>query len=291
MAHSYLTIAQQGKNCLWRYVLGICLIFFWAIIGGFFGGISVMLFFSDSQQRSPIALYIASKIPDAFFCLGIFLAVKWLHQRKFSTLISAAGAVSLKRLLLGFGVWSLLLAISLGVSLLLNPQAYSFTFNPSQWFLFLPLALVLTPLQTSAEEFLFRGYLLQGLSCITRQPFVLVIVTSLLFAILHFPRTEIQRGAMWMALYYFAWAVFMTVITLKDNRLELALGVHAATNLYGVLFVKAKDAAVATPTVWTTNPSEPKLILVLLLVLMAVFYYVFFGRRRKRPSVGQNRVL
>lgn len=309
MNRSYLDIARQGRNSWWRYLLGILvIIFLWLIVGSL-----VALIFATILITIPLAqggwqpeavqqqlqaqlqvflntpsvgAYVSFNIPSIFFCLGIFLVVKLLHRRAFRTLISADGSVNFKRLLGGFFVWLLVSLIPIPLDYLLNPQNYVFSFNLVQWFLLLPVALILTPIQTSAEEFFFRGYLLQGLALITKQPFVLIFVTSLLFAIPHFANPEMQRGAVWLALYYFSCAVFFAFVTLKDNRLDLALGIHAANNLRCLLF-NTRDSVLPAPALWIVNdPGDPRLDLVFFLVQSAIFYYIFFGRRRikNKPS-------
>lgn len=298
MSNSYLDNVRQGKNSWWRYGLGILLILFlWLIVGGLVMGIISGILISSQlaqqgginpselQQQLEVFLttpsvgaYISINIPFLFFILGIFLVLKWLHRRPFRTLISVDGSIHVQRLLSGFGVWFLLSAILIWIDYVLDPQNYLFAFNPAQWFVLLPLALVLTPLQTSTEEVFFRGYLLQGLSLITRQKIVLIIISSLLFAIPHFANPEMQRGMVWQGLSYFAMGIFWTVITLKDNRLELALGVHAAHNLQS-LFFSTKDSVLPIPAIWMLdNPGDPKISLVFLLVNMAIFYYIFFGK-------------
>lgn len=303
MSQSYLDIARQGRNSWWRYLLGISMILFlWLIVGGIISLIFVTILVTiplaqrglESQELQQqfqqqiqqfmttpsVGAYITVNIPSIFFCLGIFLVVIWLHRRPFPTLISADGSVNYNRLFKGFFVWVLVSVIPIPIDYFLNSQNYVFTFNPTQWFLLLPIALILTPIQTSAEEFFFRGYLLQGLGLITRQSFVLMIVSSLLFAVPHFANPEMQRGAVWLALIYLGFGVFLALITLKDNRLELALGVHAANNLR-FLFFNTKDSALPAPAMWMLNdPGDPRLDLILFLVQSAIFYYVFFGRRR-----------
>ena len=275
MTHSYLDLSRQGNSSLWHYLVGILLIFFFWF---FLGGIFVSTIMINFKQLTFIHKYLFSKLPDIFFCLGIFLAVGWVHQRRLTTLFSAKGSIQIKRLFLGFGIWSLLLAIFLTISFLINPKEYLFTFN-IEWLVFLPFAIVFTSIQVLSEELLFRGYLLQGLSQLTRQSLTLIILDSLLFAIFHFSTSEMQRGTVWMYLYYFIWGVFLTAITLKDNRIELALGVHTATNLYGVLFVRATDSAIATPTIWKVTPNHPAYLIAFILVLMAICYFAFFGRK------------
>lgn len=303
MSQSYLDVARQGRNNWWRYLLGILfIIFLWIVVGSIVSLIVASIFVTlqfgqsglDSEAlqqqfqsqlllflKTPsVAAYVTINIPFVFFALAILLVIILLHQRSFFTLISADQSVNFKRLLRGFWVWFLISTILIPVDYLLNSQNYVFSFNPAQWFLLLPLALILTPLQTSAEEVFFRGYLLQGLGLLTRQRFVLIIVSSLLFAVPHFANPEMQRGAVWLALLYFAFGVFLTVITLKDNRLELALGVHAANNLR-FLFISTKDSALPAPAIWILkDPGDPRLDLVVFLIQSAIFYYVFFGRKK-----------
>lgn len=303
MSQSYLDIARQGRNSWWRYLLGIStILFLWLIVGGITSLIFVTILVTiplvqrglESQELQQqlqqqiqqfmttpsVGAYITVNIPSIFFCLGIFLVVIGLHRRSFRTIISADGSINYSHLFKGFFVWVIVSMIPIPIDYFFNSQNYVFNFNPTQWFLLLPIALVLTPIQTSAEEFFFRGYLLQGLGLITRQSLVLMIVSSVLFAVPHFANPEMQRGAVWLALIYLAFGVFLALITLKDNRLELALGVHAANNLR-FLFFNTKDSALPIPAIWMINdPGDPRLDLILFLVQAAIFYYVFFGRRR-----------
>lgn len=302
MSQNYLDIAKQGKNSWWRYLLGILLILFlWLFVGTIFTGIFIFAVIAiplshlslDSlelqqqlQQKLPsflttpsIAAYVAVNISFVFFCLGVFLAVRCLHKRKFCTLLNANGSINFKRLLSGFGVWFLLNTILIVIAYFLQPQNFEFTFNPKQWFLLLPLALLLTPMQIATEEFFFRGYLLQGLGLITRRWLPLMVATGVLFMLPHLNNPEVARGPVWLALYYFAFGVFQSLLVLLDNRLELALGVHAATNL-NVLFLNTKDSVLPAPAILMINDAgDPKWGLVVFLVQSAVFYYVFFARK------------
>ncbi|BAZ12786.1 abortive infection protein [Calothrix sp. NIES-4071] len=296
MSQSYLEIAQQGKNSWWRHLLATLLIlFFWLIIGTSVTSIAVVFFLvqrglnltdlSVEQvnaflKSSSVESFITLNIPSIFFAIGIFLAVKLLHKRKFNSLISASGTINYQRILAGFGVWFLMLIVLLAVSLIFDAKSYEFTFNPLQWLPLLISALILTPIQTSSEELFFRGYLLQALSHITRNRLALIFVTSILFMLPHLFNPEMQRGA-WMALFYFGFGALTALITLKDNRLELALGVHAANNL-SFLFVTTKDSVLSVPAMWTAKDTgDPRVDVAVFLLQSAIFYYVFFGRRKK----------
>ncbi|MBW4614750.1 MAG: CPBP family intramembrane metalloprotease [Desmonostoc vinosum HA7617-LM4] len=182
----------------------------------------------------------------------------------------------------------LLVALTVG-DCLIEPQYYSWTFNLAQWLPLVPLVLVLTPIQTSAEEFLYRGYLLQGLGLLYRQKTILIIMNSFLFMLPHLGNPEMQRGAIWMALQYFSWGVFLSAIALKDNRIELSLGVHAANNIFAFLLVNTKDSVSPTPAILTINdPGDPRLSLVIFWVMIAIFYYCFFGRHTRRKRLNNS---
>ena len=61
-----------------------------------------------------------------------------------------------------------------------------------RWLPFVLAALLLTPLQCAAEELVFRGYVLQGLGRLLRNPLVLVVLSGLLFAIPHLLNPEVD---------------------------------------------------------------------------------------------------
>jgi uncharacterized protein len=109
----------------------------------------------------------------------------------------------------------------------------------------------------------------------------------MLFAAAHFTNPEMGRGAVWMGLNYWAFGVFLAAITLRDDRLELAWGVHAANNMFIFLIVNSTDSALKTPSIWTTGANDdPRSSLVSLLVQAGIFYWLIFGRKKTRQVAG-----
>jgi uncharacterized protein len=98
MSLDYLSIAPQGKNEWWRYVLGIFLsLFFWMIIGGIVS-IMVAFFFTGGVKMQGVMTFISSRstgafvvnnIPFVFWFLGTVLAVWGIHGRSAWGLIGA----------------------------------------------------------------------------------------------------------------------------------------------------------------------------------------------------------
>ncbi len=55
------------------------------------------------------------------------------------------------------------------------------------------LVILLLPIQTSAEEYLFRGYLMQGIGIISGNRWLPLILTSLAFGLMHYANPEIAK--------------------------------------------------------------------------------------------------
>jgi uncharacterized protein len=304
----YLDAVHQGKNEWWRYVLGVILILgvglvVGSIVSAIVGLILLLLnhpnpaIFTDGKrfERALLDLFEQPTVPG-FICqnlqfvvlmLGIAITVKLIHQRRFRSLISPAATFSVRRCLTGFGLWFGMMAVLVGVSFLQSPGDLVFTFKPLQWFGLLVAVLIMTPIQTGAEELFCRGYLMQGLGLLTRNRLLLVSLPSMLFASAHFANPEMARGAVWMGLSYWAFGVFLAAITLRDNRLELALGVHAANNMFSFLIVNSTDSVLKTPSIWTTSAiDDPRWSLVWLILQAGLFYWLVFGRKKPRLVAG-----
>ena len=77
MSLDYLSIARQGKNQWWRYVLGIFLsLFFWVIIGGI-ATIMMACVFVGGVEREEVMALIDSRSIEGFITNNI-LFIFWL---------------------------------------------------------------------------------------------------------------------------------------------------------------------------------------------------------------------
>jgi hypothetical protein len=110
---------------------------------------------------------------------------------------------------------------------------------------------------------------------------VLVAVTAVLFAVPHLGNRELASGFVPLTLYYLAFGVFLGVVTLWDNRLELAIGVHVANNLSSALLFTFEGSSLQTPAVFTSAGLQPWRNLVTFAVLAMVFSVWTFARDRR----------
>ena len=204
----------------------------------------------------------------------LWLIVHYVHQRPFFKLVRADG-IAWKKVLFGFVLWFGLTAMCEGIAYIVNPGSYTFDFHPGRWLLLMTVVLVLLPLQTSLEELLVRGYLLQRLAILPPGPWVGVLVTTIFFAGMHLGNPEIREfGTGIMMFYYCSVGVALAVITILDDGLEYALGIHAATNIYGAGFVSYEGSALQTDAFIKVGVVDPVLMVVLFYISIIAFYLI-----------------
>ncbi|RMD98219.1 MAG: CPBP family intramembrane metalloprotease [Bacteroidetes bacterium] len=207
--------------------------------------------------------------------LVLWFSVKFIHKRDPKTMINPSGRINWNKVFFGFSLWLLLTACVEVIFYFLDPGSYSLQFEPGPFIVLLVISLLLFPLQTSFEEILFRGYLMQGLGLLTRRPWVPLLLTSVSFGLMHYMNPEVQEfGAGWAMSYYIGVGLFLGLITLLDDGLELALGVHAATNIYSALFVTFDSSAVQTPAIFKAAEVHIEWTLAGLIAAAVVFVFL-----------------
>jgi uncharacterized protein len=232
----------------------------------------------------PVLNFTINMLTFIPFILATILVVIVLHRRHVRTLVTSNDKIDWPRLFAGFGVWAV---ISAGVALveaLTHPGRYQFTPHPESYLAFAIAAIILVPIQTSSEELFFRGYLIQNIGLKIKHPLVLSFLSGLLFTLPHLANPEVAENYLLVPLFYFFFGAFATFISLRDNGLELPLGMHAANNLFTALFVNATVTALPTPAVFTVTEFDVVYNLVSPLVGMVIFYVLMFKVWPKKPS-------
>lgn len=281
----YVLLSERGKNEWWRYLVAIVIILWFWLIMGSVPYLTVLLL---RLETNPLLNFTGIMATYWFLLLGLWVAIRLVHQRSFLTLITPARRINWKRFLQGFAVWFGLTAVTSLADYLIRPDFYTYTFQPAKWLPFALLALVLIPLQSSAEELLFRGYLMQWLARILHTKVALVLLSGFFFALPHFVNPEMQSGFTLMAAYYFLTGALLAWITLLDNKLELALGVHAANNLFAALAVNYEGSVLTTPAIYVAKAVDP-LSNLLSFVIQACFLLIIFFMFRKRAAANRGK--
>ena len=299
---TYLDQAKQGHGSVWRYIAGtLSILFIWLIVGGIataflligigiFRGVPLLdlaQLVLDPSLLGYIPYYLVLNAGFLFFLFGLWLSVRLIHGRSVLSLVTWRSSVNWRRVGVGFIAWALLLGVGTLVEYLISPETFTVTFDASIFIPFALLAIIITPLQTTAEELFFRGYLVQAGSLISRKWIFLSIWSGVLFALPHFTNPEVAANTGVVLLTFFVLGAFLTWISLKDGTIELAIGIHAANNLMAGLLVTFPESVLPTPAILTTTHFDPVFSLIAEVLFCGLFYLLVFVRRSKVKPVAE----
>jgi membrane protease YdiL (CAAX protease family) len=294
-ANRFLAAARQGRNEWWRYALTLGGVLLASQVLGALplatGMVVVTLdgnpatgidLSTGALQGVPPAVGLALLlIPFVAGLLALVAGVAAFHRRPPLTLV-AAGRPRWGRALRAGLLWLGLAALMAGVEAVVFPGRYALTPDLRRWLPFALAALIFIPLQTSAEELFFRSYLLQGLGLRLRSPLVLSVLSGLAFALPHFANPEVAASFALVMSFFFIFGFALALITLRTEGAEVALGVHAANNLFTALIANFKGSAIETPALFTASGFDPGYNLVASVLALLVLGLVF-GVRPRRP--------
>ena len=267
---NYIEQAYKGRNDLIYYFATLALVFVgWQIIG-IIPLVAVAYYHAGSHSEFMAAagnvfatmgidsnLYLFLMILTfAFALLSLIIGVKYIHKRSVTSLVTARKKIDWKRFFYAFGIWILISFISVGIDYLFEPETFVWNFKPVPFLILLIISLLFLPVQTSFEELLFRGYLMQGFGTLFKNAIYPLIITSLIFGMLHGFNPEVQKLGSIILIYYIATGLLFGIVTLMDDGTELALGMHAANNVIAAVLVTSDWMVFQTDALWV-DVSEP----------------------------------
>ncbi len=223
----FIDLAELGRNtgrsyvaALWRIVLYSLAV---AALLGLMAGIvpappTVGAFLGILLQYLPIV--VAG-------CVVLWSAGH-IHRRPWWSLIAADRRLDGRRLVIGVGVQLAILGGQLALVHALTGWPWRFSILGAVPLF--ALGFVLIPLQAASEEILFRGYLTQALGRIVRSRVAIAAIVAIIFGLLHLS----THGPLTVP-YFVLMSLIFSLVALRDDRLELAIGGHAATNLFGFI--------------------------------------------------------
>ncbi len=253
------------KN-FWYYILGSFILILFSTIGQL-----PMIPFLPSELPSPDAdpMDIFKTIPSnlrlfllllsfVFVLPGIWLVVKKLHDLPIMSVLSSRKKIDLERVLYSFMTWGTVVSAFVFLEYSLNPENYVFNFKVKEFLILAVIAILFIPIQTSVEEIVFRGYLMQGFGHWLNSRFMALFLTSTVFGSLHLANPEITALGYEFVILYITVGFVLGIMTLMDEGLELAIGFHAANNLIVALLLTADWTVFQTESI-LIDISEPSL--------------------------------
>lgn len=289
----YIEQLKSSGIKFWTYIPFTIL--FFAIIGSNFilsdGMDTNVMMQNYINEFGETIAFLMLIIPLVVLFFVLLFWVKIGAGQSIRSLTTARAKVDWKRVFFSFFVWSIFTIGSTLIYFYFSPTDFEINFNASAFFPFVIIALLTIPFQTSFEEYFFRGHLMQGLGLGSNNKWFPLIVTSVLFGLMHWGNPEVAAFGPLVMIYYIGTGFFLGIITLMDDGIELALGFHAANNLIGALLLTSNNSAFQTPSilkdiseVGSSSFSEiiiPVLIIYPLLILLFAKKYNWSGFKTK----------
>jgi len=280
----YIEQGYKGEIGLWKYFL---------IPLGFIGlmvlNYAVILLFNldveammqkQIDEKGANRFLVEMLIPFIVGLALLFLWVKYVHKQTWTSLTTSRRRIDWKRIFFAFALWTTITVVLTGIDVIAYPENYVVNFRLEPFLYLLVIAVLLIPIQTSFEEYLFRGYMMQGIGIMARNRWLPLFVTSVLFGLMHLGNPEVGKLGYGIMVYYIGTGFFLGIMTLMDEGLELALGFHAANNLVTALLVTADSTAFQVDAIFK-NVAEPSLGFDAILPVFVVFPILLYIFSRK----------
>ena len=288
----FILQAFKPQNKFWKYLVGSIIIFIISSLGQIPFGVAVAIKALSSGGSMPTTEAEMLRVLDlnlglfllllsfvaAFF--GVWLVVKSLHHQTLKEIITSRSKIDWKRFFFAFIIWGLFSVATTLLAYFAEPENYVVQFNLSKFLILCLIAIPLIPVQTTVEELVFRGYLMQGFGLLAKNRWFPLVLTSLVFGGLHMMNPEVDKMGYIISLYYIGTGLLLGVMTLMDEGTELSMGFHAANNLVGALLVTADWTVLQTPSV-LKDMSEPSAGVDMILPILIIYPVLLFIMAKK----------
>ncbi|WP_310993782.1 CPBP family intramembrane glutamic endopeptidase [Aequorivita marina] len=299
----YIQQAFKSLHEWWRYLVGFIIIFIASQIGTIPLIVAVALkVFTDGgnieslQDQSVLMTVLDSNLTlflmllsFAVGLLAVYLVVRFLHKQGFVALTTSRKKIDWGRVLFGFGLITITTLVVTLIDYNSNPENYELQFELVPFIILAVIAIIMIPLQTSFEEYLFRGYLMQGIGVLAKNRWLPLIITSVVFGALHLANPEVDKLGNVIMIYYIGTGFFLGIMTLMDEGMELALGFHAGNNLITAVLVTADWTVFKTHSIFKdiSEPSAGFDVVAPVLILYPIFLLIM-AYRYKWKNWGQK---
>jgi uncharacterized protein len=238
---SYPQVLRGESYVWWRSVMGVVFaLSLFLLVTKVVSQALVTVFWSttagDQPYRDYFAKAFAFELPIGMLSVNLGLAalipVAWglmaaVHHMRPQWLSSVQPRIRWRYL---FACLVIAVVVLNGVLLLSTTVGKDLTYQPQHglWG-FLVVILLTSPIQAAAEEIFFRGYLLQALGSLVARPWFGIVVSSLVFALLH--------GHQNLALFAdrLAFGLLAALLVWRTGGLEAGIAAHVINNVFAYL--------------------------------------------------------
>lgn len=288
----HLESSFTGKNSLWRYVVMFAAVL---LASNTIGAIPLLVAMFIRSASDPDVINRLSTNPDDLGALGLgqdfgffamlfpffigllafVLLIRPLNGRDMKSVINGAGRFRWNRFLISALVYGILSAAFFFIYLKADPSNFRLNNTSSTLIPLILISLLCIPFQAAFEEVVFRGYMMQGFAVLARNRWIPLLMTSLLFGLMHSFNPEVEEfGFLTMMPQYVLFGLIFGIITILDDGIEVAIGAHAANNAFLCIMVTNRASALQTSAVYEQLNIYPWIEFAGLLVTGIVFILI-----------------
>ena len=291
---SFLDNVTQGKNNKASYILTIGI----TVIGGTFASLLFMVLFVvayflisgktglETQINlliyDPLLLLVLVGISYGIYSFLFYLGIRFIHKKNFISLINTRKNINWIRIVKGAILWVGIMAVFTILPMIFEEGSFTFNFNPGPFMVLIVISILIFPIQASFEEIFFRGYLMQAFGLLSKKPIVPLIITSVIFAGVHFFNGSSLIISVTIVISALILGLMLGIIALGENGLETAIGAHIANNMYVAIFLNSSDSGLGgLPSLITTQSSDPLSGIFLLIIMAALMLIIIFWNKKE----------
>jgi membrane protease YdiL (CAAX protease family) len=204
--------------------------------------------------------------------IAFILLIKPLNGRTLYQTINGTGKIRWRRFFISAFVWTILSGLYLVVYLKIDPANFSLNNKTITLIYLSAISLLLIPFQAVFEEVLFRGYLMQGFAALAGNRWFPLIMTSVLFGLMHSLNPEVKDfGFVAMMPQYLLFGLVFGISSIMDDGIEVAMGAHTANNIFLCIFLTNSSSALQTSALYEQKNIFPWIEFAGLLIASAIF--------------------
>jgi membrane protease YdiL (CAAX protease family) len=300
---NHLESTFTGKNSFWRYIVMFAVVL---IVSNTIGAIPLLIATLIKSLSNPAVFTQLAANPNDFSVIGLnpnagfvmmlfpfiagliafILLVKPLNNRTLKMTINGTGKVRWGRFFVSGTVWMILSAFYLFFYLKLDPANFTLNNKTASLIILSVVSVLFIPFQAAFEEVLFRGYLMQGFAALVKNRWFPIIMTSILFGLMHAFNPEVKEfGFFTMIPQYVVFGMIFGIVTVLDDGIEAAMGAHTANNIFLCIMVTNRSSALQTQALyeqfnihpWTEFAALVISGIVFILILKMIFKWQRFS--------------
>ena len=288
----HLESSFNGRNNLWRYLVMLAAVL---VATNTLGALPLLLAYTKKAATDPQVVSEIAANPGNLGILGLdpnlglfmmlfpfligllafVLLVKPLNNRTFKVTINGRGKIRWDRFVVSFLVWLILSSLYFFIYLKADPSNFNLNNVSGTLLVLIVVSFLFVPFQAAFEEVIFRGYLMQGLAVLARNRWFPLLMTSLLFGLMHSFNPEVKEfGFLTMMPQYVTFGLIFGIVTILDDGIEAAIGAHTANNIFLCIMVTHESSALQTPAVYEQQNVYPYTEFAALLVTGIIFVII-----------------